>query len=260
MKPLIETLCFLLLSTGLLFSCGPSSNNRVVIPKNELAQDGSLLPLPSNLPAPAAETIRSIGAVIRNPDSSKLIVATPTAAAPSANKPRLNPKHGEPWHRCDIPVGTPIDSKPSGAAASPVSSNPNVIINQPAKPAPSANAPLLNPKHGEPGHRCDIAVGAPLSSAPANTAQQPTLSPAPIQNALGNQAAATPATNIVNTQNAMPNTAAGSASNPSSAPKLPLQLPGANVSAGSVNGKVKLNPKHGEPGHRCGVAVGAPLN
>ena len=25
----------------------------------------------------------------------------------------------------------------------------------------------LNPAHGEPGHRCDIAVGAPLNSAPA---------------------------------------------------------------------------------------------
>jgi len=25
----------------------------------------------------------------------------------------------------------------------------------------------LNPAHGQPGHRCDIAVGAPLNSAPA---------------------------------------------------------------------------------------------
>src|SRR6218665_1308736 len=33
----------------------------------------------------------------------------------------------------------------------------------------------LNPAHGQPGHRCDIAVGAPLSSAPAATAQQPTV-------------------------------------------------------------------------------------
>ena len=26
----------------------------------------------------------------------------------------------------------------------------------------------LNPPHGQPGHRCDIAVGAPLNSAPVN--------------------------------------------------------------------------------------------
>jgi hypothetical protein len=260
MKPAIKTLCSLLLSSGFLFSCGPSSNNRVTIPKNELAQDGSLLPLPANLPSQVAETIHSIGAVIRNPDSSKLLSATPPAAEPEARKPRLNPNHGEPGHRCDIPVGTPLDSKPSSAAASPVSSSPNVIINQPANGTPATNAPLLNPKHGEPGHRCDIAVGAPLNSAPSKAVQQPSISSAPIQNALTSQAAATPATNIVTTQNAMPNTAAGTASNPTSVPKLPLQLPGANVSAGSVNGSVKLNPKHGEPGHRCGVAVGAPLN
>ncbi len=27
----------------------------------------------------------------------------------------------------------------------------------------------LNPAHGQPGHRCDIAVGAPLNSAPATS-------------------------------------------------------------------------------------------
>lgn len=27
----------------------------------------------------------------------------------------------------------------------------------------------LNPAHGQPGHRCDIKVGAPLNSAPAQT-------------------------------------------------------------------------------------------
>lgn len=29
----------------------------------------------------------------------------------------------------------------------------------------------LNPAHGQPGHRCDIAVGAPLNSAPAQQGQ-----------------------------------------------------------------------------------------
>lgn len=31
----------------------------------------------------------------------------------------------------------------------------------------------LNPAHGQPGHRCEIAVGAPLNSAPAATSAKP---------------------------------------------------------------------------------------
>jgi hypothetical protein len=27
----------------------------------------------------------------------------------------INPAHGQPGHRCDIPVGQPLNSKPSGA-------------------------------------------------------------------------------------------------------------------------------------------------
>ena len=34
-------------------------------------------------------------------------------------------------------------------------------------PATSADGVALNPSHGQPGHRCDIAVGAPLNSKPA---------------------------------------------------------------------------------------------
>lgn len=34
-------------------------------------------------------------------------------------------------------------------------------------PAASTNDIALNPAHGQPGHRCDISVGAPLNSAPA---------------------------------------------------------------------------------------------
>lgn len=31
----------------------------------------------------------------------------------------------------------------------------------------------LNPEHGKPGHRCDIAVGAPLNAAPVKSPQAP---------------------------------------------------------------------------------------
>jgi hypothetical protein len=71
-----------------------------------------------------------------------------------------------------------------------------------------------NPPHGEPGHRCDIEVGAPLNSPagnkPAASQAQPMASPAPV---------------------------------PSQAPA----------------GSARVNPPHGQPGHDCAVAVGAPL-
>ncbi len=38
---------------------------------------------------------------------------------------------------------------------------------QPVTAAPAPTAPGMNPPHGQPGHRCDIAVGAPLNSPPA---------------------------------------------------------------------------------------------
>src|SRR5687768_17279417 len=43
----------------------------------------------------------------------------------------------------------------------------------------TATAPGMNPPHGEPGHRCEIAVGAPLNSAPATPAPTPSMSPSP---------------------------------------------------------------------------------
>ena len=75
----------------------------------------------------------------------------------------------------------------------------------------------LNPQHGQPGHRCDIAVGAPLNSAP----------------------------NTANTQVVIPPTTTTTAIVPATT---------ANTAT------VKMNPKHGEPGHRCDIAVGAPLD
>jgi len=82
----------------------------------------------------------------------------------------------------------------------------------------------LNPQHGQPGHRCDIAVGAPLNS-PASTIQ-PNVS----------------ATTVPTSSATAINTAA------------PKEV------AKPVTSGTALNPKHGEPGHRCDIAVGAPLN
>ena len=92
----------------------------------------------------------------------------------------------------------------------------------------------LNPKHGQPGHRCDIAEGAPLNTAATNTTVQPNVSPI-----------LTPTLTPTVTPTVTPGTD----------PKK--VLPALTPSTTSTGG---LNPKHGEPGHRCDIAVGAPLS
>jgi len=116
--------------------------------------------------------------------------AQPTAAQESGEV-MLNPPHGEPFHRCDIPVGAPLNSAPANTtrqttsnpvqATTPQTSNPAPTISnnptaptlenamrmnpsqtQSSTPANSGTKPRLNPAHGQPWHRCDIAVGSPL--------------------------------------------------------------------------------------------------
>ena len=96
------------------------------------------------------------------------------AANPYANLKGLNPAHGQPNHRCDIEVGEPLNTPPksnSVAANTPAPTiQPNLTTTNLA-PAPPA-APVeqtapgfsgkANPPHGQPGHRCDISVGAIL--------------------------------------------------------------------------------------------------
>lgn len=88
----------------------------------------------------------------------------------------------------------------------------------------------LNPPHGQPNHRCDIAVGAPLNSlpTPSSLLKQPQQTPA-------TNTTITPTTNT----NANTNTTQTSNSN--------------------TGVKPKLNPAHGQPHHRCDIKVGDPL-
>lgn len=137
----------------------------------------------------------------------------------------MNPEHGALGHRCDIAVGAPLNTavankvvlpatqplaQPPVQLSSPVQAAPNkpVVVN------PSAATAGLNPAHGAPGHRCDIAVGAPLNSAPTISTQ----SPAPIQ--------------------------------------LPAPV---QQKTATINSTAKINPAHGQPGHDCSVPVGQPL-
>lgn len=92
----------------------------------------------------------------------------------------MNPPHGQPGHRCDISVGAPLNSKPNTTTtttnnntnssytvtpSTPQGTTPSLLTPTTATPAAStATAPGMNPPHGQPGHVCGIAVGAPLDS------------------------------------------------------------------------------------------------
>lgn len=151
------------------------------------------------------------------------VPAVPTVTSAAG----LNPEHGKPGHRCDIAVGAPLDSKPSTPTIQPQTP---VSIPAPAtvSTTPVATGKGLNPEHGKPGHRCDIAVGAPLDSKPAAVTT-------------------TPASPVNITPNAtLPK------------PVTVTQTPAANPTTPVITG-AGLNPEHGKPGHRCDIAVGAPL-
>ena len=102
---------------------------------------------------------------------------------------------------------------------------------------PVATAKGKNPAHGQPGHRCDIAVGAPLNSPPGNASK-----PAPIaktttisSNSAQPGVVSSNGATITTTNNATPTTVSPV-----------VTAPG-------------MNPPHGQEGHDCAVAVGAPL-
>lgn len=115
--------------------------------------------------APTPQTATKVG----NP------AVTTTAVVNSTTKPAsvakgMNPAHGQAGHRCEIPVGAPLNTPApktttaqptatTGTVSTPINLNPENIgtTNTTAETAPG-----MNPPHGQTGHRCDIAVGAAL--------------------------------------------------------------------------------------------------
>ncbi|MDF2382680.1 hypothetical protein JMG10_14460 [Nostoc ellipsosporum NOK] len=111
-----------------------------------------------------------------------------------------------------MPVTAPVEAPVTPAAGL----EPTGLPQQPAGVA-------LNPEHGQPGHRCDLAVGAPLNSSPGAA------SPVPVPNQ------STPVIQPTGSS-------------------TPVTIPATQTAAAPGT-----NPEHGQPGHRCDLAVGAPL-
>jgi len=97
---------------------------------------------------------------------------TQTVAAPVKVAKGMNPSHGQPGHRCDIPVGAPLNSPVAANSTTPqvVSNSGQTVTTTTMSTAKTPKG--MNPPHGQPGHRCDIPVGSPLNSPVA--ADKPT--------------------------------------------------------------------------------------
>ncbi len=156
------------------------------------------------------------------------------AVTPSA-VPANNPPHGQPGHVCGTTTTNATQSVQPQKNTAPQMVSP-VVANNAIKPAVApATGKGLNPAHGQPGHRCDISVGAPLNSAPKKT-------PAP--------------TNVIPNETApqvIANPVPLNSETPKSAIVNPVPVPNTKGNTG------KINPAHGQPGHDCKVAVGQPL-
>ena len=124
------------------------------------------------------------------------------------------------------------DQIPSAMPTPPVNQDSSADANDAANQQPESEAAtaeiILNPPHGEPGHSCDIPVGSPLNALadnPVREVRNTSLAPT-IENAAR----------------------MGSPTRRQSSP------------APASSGTARLNPPHGQPGHRCEIPVGSPLN
>jgi hypothetical protein len=104
-----------------------------------------------------------------------------TATTAVATAKGMNPPHGQPGHKCEIPVGAPLNSVPKSnvVTSTQVTPSSNVVVTQKANSTVTPKG--MNPPHGQPGHKCDIPVGAPLNSAKAATPAVPALLAAPTE-------------------------------------------------------------------------------
>ena len=153
---------------GTMISCSPAQKDS----KPAAVQQQNQMPQ-TMLKADTSATISSVPATVPATATSNQPAAINAATTP----PELNPPHGQPFHRCEIPVGSPLNAAAPAKTApainrtgmSPTLENAarlnNPQANNPTAPTiANANSekPKLNPPHGQPFHRCDIAVGSPL--------------------------------------------------------------------------------------------------
>ena len=150
-----------------LFACNSSDTN-----DSNTSFDSSLSKsaVTTTVPNPVTDSSVQVQNVTPIVSTATTTTPTPQINTTSSNTAGLNPVHGQPGHRCDIAVGAPLNSPPAKPTAISTTTNNTQPVVTATTPAPVKTAPGMNPPHGQPGHRCDISVGAPLNSAPVKPA------------------------------------------------------------------------------------------
>ena len=171
MKKLI---LFAALPLGMLMACNdnqPEKDNSLVVPEEATVTPPAFDAAPQTETADTASNLSTVQPAPTPTATPQPQVQPNPAPAKNAVTAALNPAHGQPGHRCDIPVGAPLNSAPTnpstpGNIINPVSTapTPNVPIAQPSLPSGvnAGGSGKLNPAHGQPGHNCAVPVGAPL--------------------------------------------------------------------------------------------------
>lgn len=154
-------------STLVLVSCGgsdtPEKDSSLVLSDsaNKVVSNSTDSLKPVIVNAPGGSTPALINS---SPAASPVTQPAVTTTAKG-----MNPAHGQPGHRCDISVGAPLNSAPTGVTTPSVqtTTSPNPVLPAPATTTPAVLAnpnAKVNPAHGQPGHDCAVAVGAPLKN------------------------------------------------------------------------------------------------
>ena len=146
----------------------------------EVATDTTTTAATDGLVSPTNTSQEQTQPVVNGAASGSVLPSQPTfSTTTSATTAKgMNPPHGQAGHHCDISVGAPLNSPPgkkpttTGATTQSTMVTP-ATLNQDGKLKPTTNvptsiaspvvtAPGMNPPHGQEGHLCSVAVGAPL--------------------------------------------------------------------------------------------------
>jgi hypothetical protein len=176
MKKIIS--CIVLVALGFV-SCKQEEETNVVSTNPETSAFSDDFKGPTAEPTTPSTAAAQPGAPMMTTPNG---MVTPTTAQPVKVGKGMNPAHGQPGHVCSVPVGAPLNSAASktttastqSATITSAGSTPGTVTqngatitttnnNIPATiAAPVETAPGMNPPHGQEGHVCSVAVGAPL--------------------------------------------------------------------------------------------------
>lgn len=95
----------------------------------------------------------------KNTANEEVTTEKPTSAEMKDNMAKsadtkYNPAHGVEGHRCDLPVGAPLEQATTSATNQEMTTSPVRM---------QSASPKINPPHGEPGHDCSVPVGGELN-------------------------------------------------------------------------------------------------